>query len=238
MKRLITIGMLLMSGVVAAGATVDIVTPDNLYPQGYVTLDAPGIVTLTSGVDLNALAAWHIVAGTGEVYYEMGSKQVPYYPFRVDALVPRGYTCFEACSIEFTEKLPVWSCPGDGLILQSSHLTVRLDGEIIYDEPQRVNNNQVCFVTPATTAVGTWVAPVVTFDNSTQMQRSLTTTVRIADPAYDYSQHVFTADPGVACASNLVRVYLGSRFKYYTKEVGFVCQAQVPAYGTLSVTIN
>jgi hypothetical protein len=235
MKTIIFSTLLAFSMGVNAAATVDVATPENLYPEGYVTIDAPGTVRFDSGVNMDAIASWNIVSGTGEVYYEMGTKQIAAYPFHTDALLPKGYTCFDSCVVWFIEKLPAWSCPADGAILESSHLTVSLDGEVVYDEQQRVSD-QVCFVTPAVQATKIWSAPVLTFDNSTQIQRSLSTVFIISDPNWLYSKHTFVADDGVYCSANMLNV--GTRFRRVMKEVGFKCETSVPAYSTLSVTIN
>ena len=74
-------------------------------------------------------------------------------------------------------------------------------------------------------------------NNSAQFQKALTTTVRVQDAAYNFSQHTFTVTGGAAfCGSNLVNV--GTRFKRKLVEIGFVCQSSPEAYSTVNVTVQ
>ena len=221
MKTILSIAMLAAGAANAAGA-VYITSPDNVQPDGYIVLDAPGTVRWNSQVDTT-----YIASGICQIDRKTnfnGTSSVI------------GATCSTAGSIHFVEKLPVWTCPGDGAVLQASHITVSLDGVVFYDEPQRTGGG-ICYVTPAPLAVKSWAAPVLTFTNPSADRATDTANFVLYDAAYLYSQHTFTVTGSNAGCSTLLK-NIGTRFAKRMVEAGFQCYAKLAPGETATVVVQ
>ena len=230
MNKLIAILALIAAP--AMSAEVYITTPGDLYPSGYVVLDAPGIVRFNNIVDP---AYWHLASGDGQLYYELKDVQIPSYPFHAIRSTLTGGQCNSACSFSFKEKLTQPSCPGDGGNLTYPDLVFTLGGVEFYREPTRTVTAE-CYVTPAPLAVKSWVAPVLTFTNPSQDRQAASTLFTLTDANYLYSEHVFTITGNVTCSALLKNVG-NTRVKRW-REVGFQCTANLEPGEVATVVVQ
>ena len=221
MKILIAL-VLTASALTANAATVEILNPENVQPNGYIVLDAPGTVRWNSQVSSPYVASGVCKIDSNTNFN--GTKTII------------GATCTDAGSIHFVEKVAIWTCPGDGLNLQASHITVSLDGVMFYDEPQRPEGG-ICYVTPAPLAVKSWAAPVLTFTNPSADRATDTSTFVLYDAAYLYSQHTFTVTGSNAGCSTLLK-NIGTRFAKRIVEAGFQCWANLAPGEVATVVVQ
>jgi hypothetical protein len=227
MKKMLLAAMLAVSGVASAGATIDIASPPGIYAEGVVTLDDAGTVRWNSRA-VDTFYQPYVLYGECEIDISVNAF--------TNQQTKIGFTCAGPGAVHFTTTGQLWStCAYDGAILESGHLTLQLDGNTFYDQ-QLWPNPIVCYLTEAKQAVSTWVAPVVTFNNSAQARTSAASAVYVTDPNWLYSKHTFVVPDGVTCGPNLLNV--GTRFRKVYKEVGFICRSTVPASTTYTVTLN
>jgi hypothetical protein len=232
MKKMLwgLIGLLCFgTSTVYAGAQINIPDPAGIYAQGVITLDAPGTVVWNSrAID----TFYHPYVLSGDCVIDIFVNSF------TNQKTPIGFTCATAGAVHITTTGALTAyCPSDGGILQGLRLTLSLDGTVFYDKELWPSNPpQVCYLTAAPYAAKAWNAPVGSFDNSTVGRTSATTTLLVQDSSWLYSQHTFTGDAGVVCSS--YRLNFGTRFKQVWKEVGFKCEAAVPAYTKYTVTVQ
>lgn len=216
----------LPAATVHAAAVVQVPSPAGLYAPVDVTLDGPGTISVnTAALDTSG---HYVVNGPCVLTHAPG--------YNVGGPV-NGAVCTGAGSVHFrTTGQLAYTCAYDGAVLESKHLTVKVDGVVQYDE-QLWPNPVVCYVTPAPQASTTWSpsAGALTFTN-TAARTSAETTFTLALSAWNYSSHPFTVPAGVSCDRNLVHV--GTRYIWHWGELGFKCSAVVPAGTTLTVTVQ
>jgi hypothetical protein len=112
-------------------------------------------------------------------------------------------------------------------------LTLRLDDVVFYDA-ELWPNPIICWVTAPVPAVVSWNGVTIVFDNSAQARLSAYSSFFIRDPAWLYSQHVFTVPLGLGCGA--LRQNLGTRFRPRWVETGFQCGGTVGA-STIAVVM-
>lgn len=221
-----TLFIALLFATASQAQTTPDIDPDpvrGIYVPVAVSLDGPGTVT------------WNTAA--------VAVSPAPYAsgPCTIDtvrpgnAIIKVGFTCAGPGYAVFTSTGQLTStCPYDGGTLQGLRLTLALDGEVFYNE-ELWPNPVLCYVTPAPSAVTSWVAPLLTFSNA-QARPSASTTFTLADAAWNYSAHVFTISGNVACSSNLVNI--GTRFAKRYIERGFKCAGVIAANSVVTVTVQ
>jgi hypothetical protein len=204
----------------AQAATISIREPAGVFAPVVVVLDGPG----TIGWNAQAIAPGA---------YLLGPCSFDVRTIYTGASTKVGFTCTGPGEAHFQTTGQLTStCPYDGGILESLHLTLKLDGAVIYDK-QLQPNPVTCYVTPDPLAFASWAAPLVTFYNPAA-RPSASTSIYVRGVLY--SQHVFTVPSGVACSKFLENI--GTRFKKKIVETGFTCSAVVPANSTLTVLVQ
>lgn len=213
----------LPAATVRAASIVQVATPAGLYAPVDVALDGPGVISVnTSALDASG---HYVVGGPCVLTYAAG--------FNVGGPV-NGAVCTGPGTVHFrTTGQLAYTCAYDGAVLESKHLTVKVDGVVQYDQ-QLWPVTTVCYVTPAPQAAVAWTPGTLTFTN-TAARPSASTTFILAQSAWNYSTHAFTVPAGVTCSANLVHV--GTRYVWHWGEQGFKCSAVVPAASTLMMTI-
>jgi hypothetical protein len=212
----------------AATAVVSVPTPAGVYAPLDITLDGPGVIRINSA----ALDTSGHYVFSGPCVLDRGAG------FNGVAGPYIGATCTGAGSVHFRTTGQLTStCAYDGAILEGLHLTVKVDGVVVYDE-QLWPNPVVCYVTLARQATATFNndTGVLRFDNSTQARPSATTTYTLADPAWLYTAHTFSVPAGITCSAYSVRV--GTRYIYHYEQRGFQCSGVVPASTILVLTVT
>jgi hypothetical protein len=213
----------------AASATVAIPSPAGTYAPLDISVDGPGTVQINNAA-LNPAGGHYVVSGacTFTSSGVVGPHQNP---------VITGFVCTTAGTVHFqTTGQLTSSCPVDGGTLQGVHLTIALDGTVIYDQ-ELWPNPITCWTTAPRQAVTSWSAPSMRFDNSAQARPSASTVARVADASWNYSTHAFVVPAGITCARNLVDIN-PSRFITTLAERGFVCQGVVAANSVAVVSVT
>ena len=224
MKKLILALACLFTLPAFAAATINPMPVQGAGVVVQVALDYPGTVTV-AGFQPQTM---QVVSGDCQIdsrFNQTGPNIVS------------GFTCFDAGVVQFhTYDQINWICPYEGAFLESPHLRIALDGEVIYDQPIVQNLTTTCSLIPTLEAVRVWSPPTLTFDNTAQNRTSLSTAYYNADSAWTYANHVFNVPAGVVCGPYTPRIRVGYKYVYRTQ--GFVCNAVVPANSSLTVTIQ
>lgn len=211
----------------ASATTISIPSPAGIYAPLDITLDGAGVIRINSAA--LAPSGHYVVDGPCVLDRAAGFNGV--------AGPNIGATCTGAGSVHFVTTGQLTStCPVDGGTLEGLHLTIKLDGAVVYDY-QLWPNPITCWTTPARQAVTSWLAPVMKFDNSAQARPSASTIMRVADTNWNYSSHTFAVPAGITCAKNLVDIN-PSRFITTLAERGFACQGVVAASSVAVVSVT
>ena len=138
-----------------------------------------------------------------------------------------GWNCTGPSMVHFTSTSALTSyCPGDGEQLVPLHLTMYLDGAVIYDKGL-FQTNQVCYVTPAKLAATSFAYPTITFDNSAQNRPSEATTYFLE--GYLLNNYPQWSTDGQIVCDRWLRDVDPSIYVIKLEEVGMKCSGIIPA---------
>jgi hypothetical protein len=201
----------------------------------------PGLLSpVVINVPSQGVVRWNTPAVSVGSAYTTGNCVLDYVTVGVyGQQVNVGATCYSEGTIALTTTGQfTTSCPIDGGMTQPLKLSVSFNGQTFYDAPLITITPVQCFQAPAVPAKTTWnpATRTVTFDNSTQARVSAPGGLRVADPAWLYSQHQFIVPEGISCYA--ATVDKGTRWAHKYVEVGFICYGTVPASSTSSVYVN
>jgi hypothetical protein len=220
----------LVLAVVSAVVSAQTVTPNPV--QGIyvpVTVDLPYGGSLrwgSPGVDQGRLP--YVTAGACVSF-----KTSPAYP-GLPKLI--GYDCTTPAQIQIvTTGTMTSTCPVDGGTSETVHLTLTLDGAVLYDAPL-LPGYSPCYNTPPLQAKTTLTFPVLTFDNLAQDRESAFTVFYLK--GYMPGNYTFTSNtPTIGC-SPLIQNISASRFIKKWSVTGTKCEGTVPASSVSTVTIQ
>jgi len=228
-NKLLSALLLTLSATSFAATTVN-PNPVGLFQQVDVTID---------GSDGWSFTANSAAADYSSFYTKSGACKIDSYKTSTGSTVFTGWTCSQPSVVTFITKGPgSTTCPYPGLPSEGMHLTIKnASGVAVYDKPMWYG--PVCGVPlppPPVVAVASWIAPVLTFDNSTQSQESAETGFTVRDPAYLYSQHTFIVPDNIVCSK--VTRNVGTRWVKRYVEDGFTCSGKIPANSISKVVIQ
>lgn len=221
----------LVLAVVSAVVSAQTVTPETItgfYQTATVSLPSGGMVRWVSlGVDQSRPAYF---SGACSLVREIASNGTS---------KTVGVDCSGPATVYVTTTgNAYYTCPGDGMQLESVHLTLRVNNITVYDKAL-FPPGALCYTTPTLPAVASFDGSTITFDNSAQDRDSLSTQYSVEGPTFLFSniKDRIQADPGVTCGM-MIRYVGTSRYNRKPVQVGTTCSTIAPAGEVLKARLQ